>query len=66
MPKTPSYNGEAIIEFIQQGRYVKVTAVDTQTGIEASIVGDPNSPQDRLKALAIQKLAYVLNKKEKP
>lgn len=56
------FNGEAIIEFINQGRFVKVTAIDTKTGIESSIVGDPKAPQHKLEKLAIQKLNYVLNK----
>lgn len=57
-----AYQGEAIIEYIQQGRYVKVTAIDTKTGIEASIVGDPQAPQEKLQELALKKLSYVLEK----
>ena len=52
-----------ILEYISQGRYVKVSAVDVATGIEASIVGDANTPQDKLEMLAIQKLDYVMKKK---
>lgn len=51
-----------IIEMIQQGAYVKVSAIDTRTGAEASIVGDPRAGQERLSQLAIQKLEYVLKK----
>ena len=58
-----SYTQEAYIEMIPQGRYVKVTAIDPNTGIEASIVGDPQAPQERLHQLALQKLNYVLEKK---
>jgi hypothetical protein len=54
---------EAIIEFIPQGRFVKVTAIDPHTGIEATIVGDPNASQDTLKNLAARKLLFVMNKK---
>ena len=57
--------GEVYIEFIQQGRYVKVTAVDADTGTEASIVGDASTPQKQLEQLAAQKLRYVLNKGKK-
>ena len=53
---------EAIIEFIQQGRYIKVIAIDPVTGTEACIVGDPNAPDSKLKQLALQKLNYVMNK----
>ncbi|HUZ72108.1 MAG TPA: hypothetical protein VMU87_03920 [Stellaceae bacterium] len=53
---------EIIFEFIRRGAAVKVTAVDTATGIEASIVGDPASGQAALRRLARQKLDYVLAK----
>ena len=53
----------AIIEMIGIGRYVKVTAVDTRTGIEASIVGDPRRGDRALRQTALKKLEYVLKKK---
>lgn len=60
-------DSEVIIEFIRQGRFVKVTAVDPVTGIEASIVGDPNTSPTTLQQLAVKKLRYVINKQqEKP
>lgn len=52
-----------IFELIPQGRYIKVSAVDVATGIEASIVGDPAVPQERLEDLALQKLDYVMGKR---
>lgn len=52
-----------IIEFIPQGRYVKVTAVDPVTGREATIVGDAAHPQQSLAALAVKKLNYLLKNK---
>lgn len=54
-----------IVEFVQQGSYVKVSAVDTYTGIEGVIVGDPAAGKEKLQELAIQKLEYVLAKKGK-
>lgn len=51
-----------IIEMISIGRYVKVTACDTRTGIEASIVGDPRRSEQSLRAAAIRKLDYVIGK----
>lgn len=54
---------EVIFEFVQQGAYVKVSAVDTCTGIEGVIVGDANAPREKLQALALQKLEYVLKKR---
>lgn len=53
----------AIIEMITIGRYVKVTAVDTRTGIEASIVGDPRRGDRVLRQAGLRKLEYVMNKK---
>ena len=56
-------SGQYYIEFVSQGAYVKVTAIDPATGIEASIVGDPAAGEARLKQLAVQKLKYVLEKR---
>ena len=53
----------AIIEMIVIGRYAKVTAVDTRTGIEASLVGDPRRGKKALHEAAMRKLDYVLKKK---
>lgn len=55
---------EVIFEFVQVGGSVKVTAVDVATGIEASIVGDPNAGEAALKRLARQKLDYVMAKQK--
>lgn len=52
-----------IIEMIGAGRYVKVTAVDTRTGIEAVIVGDPRRGDKALRNAACKKLQYVMKKK---
>lgn len=51
-----------IIEFIPQGRYVKVSAIDPATGIEAIIVGDVRESQQTLTRNAIQKLEFLLRK----
>ena len=53
-----------IFEFLRVGRAVKVTAVDTASGIEASIVGDPTVGEPALRRLARQKLDYVLAKQK--
>jgi hypothetical protein len=53
---------EVIVEFVQVGTAVKVTALDTASGIEASIVGDPSVGEAALKRLALRKLDYVLAK----
>ena len=54
---------EVIYEFIQIGGSVKVTAVDTLTGIEVSIVGDPAAGETALKQVAQRKLDWVLAKR---
>lgn len=51
-----------IIEFIPQGRFVKVTAVDAVTGLEAVIVGDARERQEVLAANAVKKLEFLKNK----
>jgi hypothetical protein len=58
----PKSKGSYIIEFIPQGRYVKVTAVDPVTGIEAVIVGDAAQSQQTLERTAVQKLEFLLAK----
>lgn len=53
-----------ILETIVQGRYLKVTIIDEETGIEASFVADPNTPRHQLEQLAVQKLRYVMEKRK--
>lgn len=54
---------EILLELYQIGNSVKVTAVDPETLIEVSIVGDPAAGQEALKQAAINKLEYVLRKR---
>ena len=54
---------EVIFEFLRIGAALKVTAVDVTSGIEASMVGDPNAGQETLRRLAKQKLDYVMSRK---
>ncbi len=42
---------------------MKVSAVDTLTSAEVSIVGPPSAGQVQLERLAAQKLEYVLRKR---
>ena len=59
------HHSEGVIyEFTPKGRYVKVSAVDVATGIEATMVGDASAPQERLEALALQKLDWVMGKRQ--
>lgn len=54
-----------IIEFIQMGAYVKVSAIDPVTYDEVSIVGDPRRGETALKQAAIRKLRFVQDKKRR-
>lgn len=55
--------GEYIVEFQQHGASVKVSAIDPVTMTEVSIVGPSSVGQEELKRTALQKLHYVMNKK---
>jgi len=50
------------IEYHQQGSYIKVTAIDPDTGTEVSIVGDAKASQDELNRLVIRKLEWKLGR----
>ncbi|MBE6447800.1 MAG: hypothetical protein E7018_00670 [Alphaproteobacteria bacterium] len=54
---------EVLFEFIRQGAYVKVTAIEPETKIEASVVVPANLSQEQMQLQALQKLNYVLRKK---
>lgn len=53
-----------IIELYSVGRYVKVSAVDTRSGLEVSIVGDPRRGEPALRSAVIRKLRYVMRRRE--
>lgn len=55
----------ALIEFIPQGAYVKVCAVDPVSAEEVSIVGDATAGSTTLAKAAVKKLEYVIEKKRK-
>lgn len=52
-----------IIEFVRQGRFVKVSAMDPASLTEVSIVGDPARGEAALERAAVAKLRYVLARK---
>jgi len=54
---------EIYVEFVQMGNVVKATAIDSATGMEASIMGPASAPRASLSELAVRKLKYVLEKK---
>ena len=53
---------EVLIELMQVGNAVKVTAVDPVTHTEVSIVGSASDSEDVLKRNAVRKLNYVLRR----
>lgn len=54
---------EIIIEFHPIGNVVRVSAMDVETLIEASIQGPANAPQAMLQRNAVKRLEYVLKKR---
>jgi hypothetical protein len=56
-------NRPVIFEFVQQGAYMRVAAVDEETGLEAIIVGPANAARADLQALALRKLERLLERK---
>lgn len=56
---------QILYEYIRQGAYVKVTAIEPETKVEASVVVPANLPQEQMQVHALQKLLYVLKKMEK-
>lgn len=53
---------EVLFEFVQQGRYVRVTALDPVTKAEAVVVGDASTSPDALKRVAINKLRMIISR----
>lgn len=53
---------EVLFEFRRVGAFMKVSAIDADSGTEVSIVGDPAAGEAMLKRTAQRKLEYVLNK----
>lgn len=51
-----------IFEIIRQGKYAKVTAVCTQTAIEATVVGPSKGADAALRQLALTKLRRLLQR----
>lgn len=64
MPRQRSLHG-VIFEFITIGAYVKVSAIDTRSGTEVSIVGDPRRGEPALRRLALRKLELAMKKAAK-
>ncbi len=59
-PRRPEGPGEIIFEFVRAGAYMRCTAVDPATGVEATAVGPASNHLEPLKRLAIGKLKRAL------
>ena len=57
---------EVYFEFTVIGNAVKVTAIDSLTGIEVSAMGPASAAQADLQQLALQKLKARLKKQDRP
>ena len=62
MPDKDTALGEILIEFRRVGKAIQVNAIDPETAIEVSLVGDPKAGKEALKRAAVRKLAYVIVK----
>jgi hypothetical protein len=54
---------EIFVEFVMLGNVVKATAIDPESGVEASIVGPASAPRSVLAENARKKLEYVKAKR---
>jgi hypothetical protein len=60
----PPRGTEIYVEFIVQGAFVKATAIDSKSGVEASIIGPAGASRADLSTAAVRKLEYVLKKQK--
>ena len=55
-------DGEIFVEFVVQGAFVKVTAIDSKSGTEASVMGPAGAARTALADAAVRKLNFTLKK----
>lgn len=55
---------EVLFEYVRQGSVVKVTAIEPDTATEAVVVVPANLSESQMQTRAMQKLLYILRKKE--
>ena len=53
---------EIYVEFVIMGNTVKVTAIDSESGLEASVIGPAGAPRAAMADAARRKLEYVAKK----
>ncbi|MBS4773974.1 MAG: hypothetical protein KHX55_06850 [Proteobacteria bacterium] len=54
---------EILFEYVRQGQYVKVTAIEPETCTEVSVVVPVSLSQEQMQIQALNRLNYVLKKK---
>ena len=55
---------EILFEYVRLGNSVKVTAIEPETKIEAAVVVPASLSQEQMKMQALNRLKYILKKKE--
>ncbi len=55
---------EILFEYIRQGNVVKVTAIESETGIEAAVVVPASLSEEQMKLQALNRLRYIMRKEE--
>lgn len=55
---------EILFEYVRQGNLVKVTAIEVETKTEAMVVVPMGLSEKEMQMRAMQKLLYVMRKKE--
>ena len=60
----PATGREVLVEFQQIGNAVKVTAMDTKSMVEVSVMGPDTAGEGTLNRNVINNLNYVLLKKD--
>lgn len=60
----PATGREVLVEFQQIGNAVKVTDMDTKSMVEVSIMGPASAGEEVLKRNVINKLNYIIFKKD--
>ena len=55
--------GEIFVEFVILGNSLKATAIDPESGLEATVIGPANAPQSTMAQAARRKLEFMAAKK---
>ncbi len=54
---------EILFEYVRQGQYIKVSAIETETKTEVCVVVPTGLSEQEMQIQALKKLNYVLKKK---